>query len=171
MELIKQLEDLQNNNQFDKEHISEIINEDALLLKLREKIISITPQYNTLYDLFEIIRNNAFEEGGINVFQEYLSIKLVYLQEVYNFDRLFTQALIALIGPVYLDFIIDNDFLAEDTFYKFFMKRYEDFKHNNELSILKMLKELDFSKLSVDNEQLLSVLGDIQKYIPKEDLK
>ena len=170
MELITQLKELQEKNLFDAANISQYTNQEELLFNLRDAVVD-TPNYEGLYDLFELIRENTFENGGVNVFQEYLSIKLVYFKQVYDFDSILMQSLITLMGPVKLDFILEKDFLQNDEFYSFFIKRYEDFKHNNELSILKMLKDFDFGKLSIDSDQLMSALGEIQKYIPKEDLE
>lgn len=169
MELINKLNELNKNNNLTQEEILKITSKENLFFLLMESKQN-TPVYNSVYQLFEELRKNIFEKGEMNIFEEYLTIKLVYLKEVYKVDSIILDSLIILLGPVYLDYELENQFFEEDKFYNFLIKRYKEYKADNELSILKMLNSLDFGSLKLDLKELEGVFEEFKRFVPKEDL-
>lgn len=169
LELEKSLLGLRDKGNFRKEEIEKITNSEALMFIITEKKMSKNPQYNNIGGLFDSLRETIFEKGGMNIFEEHLTIKLVYFREVYDVPEIILESLVLLKGPVLLDYELEKNFIEEDDFYRFFMKRYQDFKQNNELTILKMLNAWsNMDNLSLDMEKLQGVLGEFKKYIPEE---
>lgn len=164
-ELIHQLETLKRKNNFNNKSILEIASIEQLRFLITEAVMSEEADYSNLYDLFDLLRDRTFEKGGINVFEEYLTLKIVYFREVYNLPSIILEALMVLIGPVRLDFELEKNHLKDDEFYSFFIKRYEDFKRNNELTILKMLNMYNMEDLKADQEQLQGAIEQLKKYV------
>lgn len=164
-ELVKKLETLKRKDNFKRENILNITTIEDLFFIVTERKMSEEADYSNLYDLFDLLRERTFDKGGINVFEEYLTLKIVYFREVYNLPSIILEALMVLIGPVKLDFELEKNYLEDDEFYSFFIKRYEDFKHNNELTILKMLNMYNMEDLKADQEQLQGAIEQLKKYV------
>lgn len=165
-ELLQKLKDLQKIGEFNEEKIRELTNEDQIMFLITEKTVLNKPQYNNLGGLFDSLRETIFEKGGMNIFEEHLTIKLVYFREIYGVDEVLLQAAIVIMGPVYLDYKLEQNFTGEDDFYKYFMKRYQDHKMNNELTILKMLNIWsNMDDLAANLEKFQGATEELKKYV------
>lgn len=163
MELEKKLHQLKAKNELDVIHIEEITNVDELFFRMIEVLGSSKPNYRMLYSIFDGIRELMFEQGDLNVFEEFLTIKYAFLEEVYNLDTIILDAILVLIGPVALDFELEERVFKEDEFFNFILQRYNHFKQNNELTVLKLLNSLDISQLQFEGKELQGVIEDLKK--------
>lgn len=161
MELITQLHDLQKNNLFNSEEISKVITKEELFNIINEAMKN-TPQMNNLYSLFDQVREIMFDQGDMNIFEEFLTIKYFYLNSAYGVDTIVLDSIMQLVGPVALDYELESRFLDNDL-YNFYVKRYLQFKQNNELTVLKMLNRIDFNQLKLEGEELQKVFAELQK--------
>jgi hypothetical protein len=161
MELLKQLHALKNEDKFSKEEISQITSVEALFFVVTEAKQN-KPNYTNLYSLFEQIRDIMIEQQGFNVFEEFLTIKYFFLESAYNLDTITLDALLRLLGPVELDYELEERYFSNDKFYKYYLERYNQFKHNNELTIFKLLDSLNISDLSVEGEKLEEAVGQLK---------
>lgn len=161
MELITQLHDLQKKDLFNAEEIGKFANIEELFNIIHE-VMKNPPQMNNLYSLFDQVREIMFNQGDMNIFEEFLTIKYFYLNSAYELDIIVLDAIMQLVGPVALDYELESRFLDNDL-YNFYAKRYLQFKQNNELTVLKMLNRIDFNQLKLEGEELQKVFTELQK--------
>ena len=157
MELITNLENLKNQDLFNKEEVLKIVDQDTLLFYIREKFLSQKANYSSLYSVFDEIREILIESKDFNIFNEFLILETNYLNLVYGIEVVVIEALIHITSPVYTDYILATDFLSQDKFYGFYLDRYNSFKQNNELSIMKMFNSLDVNLLGQEGDKILAV--------------
>lgn len=166
--VIIKLNDIKEKNIFSVEEINKITNQEELVFIIKNAIETTAPEYNNknLFFLFETLRENIFEQGGMNIFQENIILKIIYLKELYNIDSIIFESLIVLKGFLLLDYELEKDFLEKDNFYQFFLKRYNEFKKDNELTILKMLNMISNIEDLPDNiEELQGVFNNLKQLV------
>lgn len=169
MELINQLKELQKNNQLNAAEINKVTDVEGLFFIINEAILTEAKNYNNLYLVFEEIRNLAEKEKGLNIFSENLIIKFYYFMNLYGVDRIIFDSLVELLGPVYLDFELENRFMDDD-FSKYYFKRYREFKQDSELSLYRILNAMDVKGLKVEGDELKQQYEEMRKLLNIEGL-
>lgn len=170
MELLKQLQELQEKNLFNGMNILEVTNTEELMFIITEKSFEKEGKLNNLYSYFEELRAMKIKEGGLNIFQEHLTLKYFYLVNVYLIEEIIMDALLHLIGPVELDYLLE-EVLEEDKRFKHYMKRYTEFKNDNEVTIFKLLNQLDIGELNMEVGELGDVMKQLQEFAGLEGEK
>lgn len=161
MELIKKLEELQVQQKFNKEEILKITSTDELIALVREQIFQ-EPNNNALYRFFDDLRETIIEKEGLNIFEEDLILKFFYFEKVYNIKEIVLYALMEVWGPVLLDYKLEREILDEDDFFQFYIKKYNQFKTNNEFTIFKLLKSLDINDLKLEQAELEQLIKKLE---------
>lgn len=163
MELIKQLEELNNKNNFTREEVVKICTPEDIFFLLQEKTQG-EPNYLALYDIFEDIRLHVLEtETSLNIFEEHLILKIYFLNQAYDISTLVLNALTLLIGPVLADYQLENRFFKDNEFAKYYFGRYQEYKQNNELNIFRLIKDMDVSTMTKQGEQLDSLFSEMKE--------
>ena len=162
MELVQQLMDLKKNNDFNKDAILKITTVEMLFYKVLEIKMSKEPNYNNLYSLFDTVRDIMFDNAGINIFEEFITIKYYYLNSMFEVDTILLDALLEIIGPVLLDYELERQFFKDDEFYAFYLNRYNQFKQNNELTVLKIMNRIDLKSFKLEGEELQKTLAELK---------
>lgn len=167
MELIKELELLEKDGKLNIHEVSKLTSVDQLMFLIKEQVVVAIPDYTKLYNVFEELREVRYAEA-FNVFQESLNLKYYYFNSVYGVNIIVLNAILLFIGPVALDYELE-EILADNKFYKFYIKRYEDFVKNNEYSVYRLItdlvKNLDIQELVKNNEELQSTIKELEKKI------
>lgn len=154
MELQKQLQELMEQKTLSPETILALTTKENLLFLLAEAKNSERGDFNDLYSFFDDLRANSIKESGMNIFQEHLTIKFFYIQKIYKLDEVYMYALMHLMGPVMLDYYLETEILNDDAFYAYYIKRYNEYKTNNEFTIFKLLDRLNINDLKLEGEEL-----------------
>lgn len=162
-ELIKQLQELKDNGKLSKENVLALTNIENLFYIISEKKKTNTPNYNNLYSVFDEIRTISIEQEGMNIFEEFLTLKYFYLEYVYSIENVLLDSLMTILGPVLLDYELDNKFLKEDDFFEFYITRYNQFKQNNEFSMLKLINSFKLEDLRLEGANLQSVIQELKE--------
>lgn len=163
MNILESLTELEKSGNFNKEGIlSSGIDAEALFFMVSELVANNSPEYDDLFPVFEELREVELKKGKLNIFEEYLTIKINYLQTVYKVNPLILNALAHLVGIVYLDFEFGERYFNDDKFFTFYIKRFNEFKHSNEITALKILNNLDLDSLHTEGEQLNKLIEELQ---------
>lgn len=161
--MINNLKILQKQNKLNKEEILAITSKEELIFTLRENMFK-NAELNNLYTYFQELRELIIEKEGINIFEEHLSIKFFYLQTVYGVEEVILYALLELLGPVFLDYVLETEILNEDNFYNYYLTKYKEYKSDNQMTIFKLLSKLDIGDLKIAQEDLDEAMKELKKY-------
>lgn len=162
MELIKELHILKEQDKLNVDELNRITSPQNLFFIITEAMLTGKKEYNNLYSLFEEIRAISIEQGGINIFEEFLTLKYFYLESVFGLDTVVLDALMSFIGPVALDYELEKRFLKEDDFYQYYLTRYNQFKQNNEFSMLKLIDSLKIDDLQIEGDKLEELIQEMK---------
>lgn len=151
--ILNKLEELERQNNLEKENILQQMSKEDLIFLLTEQMAQ-EPNYNNLYGYFEELREITIEKNGINIFEESLNLKFFYLNNVYGVPDILMIALLKVLGPVVLDYYLEEEFLKDDKFFKYYLAKHKEYKQSNEITIFKLLEKFDLGLLSEEAKKL-----------------
>lgn len=163
MELLKQLQDLEQQKKLTEEELLKITSTEELKLLLEELMSAGKGDRNNLLSFFDELRELTIKDSGMNIFQEHLTLKFFYLKQVYGVEEVCLYSLMELMGPVVLDYYLETEVVNDDKFYLYYVNKYQEYKNNNEFTIFKLLDRLDIKDLKLEGEELQKLVDNMAK--------